>query len=252
MKISVVIPFRGQWFMTRDCLYSLYAGNETSEIETVLVHDGDIVVKDGGDINGIASVVMEEHGGPAEGGSLYRLWNAGIGVTSGEYVGVVNNDVFFSRGWDRVVSEELRRGEKIVCPLWSYPPGMQREVREGWAVKVGEAVMPPAGAGMIAQFGFIVRERCLLPVYQRNGMAGFCFFGHRRVFERVGAFDEGYHLWYGDTDWEQRAVKMGISVVVPRGFYVWHIQEASYGDERVWDMIKKDEERWRALNGESG
>jgi GT2 family glycosyltransferase len=239
-KVSVVVPVRG-FRLVREMLYSLYGGNESVELETIVLHDGEIVEEDGGNIEEIASVVEVVRGGLADGGSLYRLWNEGLKKASGDYIGIVHDDVFFTRGWDVAVCEELKKGKRVVCPLWSYPPGAERKVAEGWAIPVARV---KASQVLEAMATFMFRrgqmEDSEIVVYERCGLAGFCFFAQREVFDLVGGFDEAYRLWFGDDDWGKRLGFYSIPVVVPSRFYIWHIQGATTAG-----LDRKQLEEWR-------
>lgn len=141
--------------------------------------------------------------------------NTGIAASTGEIVVLANPDVELGEGALGALLDALAGGWDIVGPLfhlgpWLFPPSdvqtptaelgrwlatlapslwlrhMKREARRGWQLWTARR---PQGVGMLS---------------------GALLAMHRRTAVQVGAWDEGYFLYFEETDWLRRAVKLGL------------------------------------------
>jgi len=78
-------------------------------------------------------------------------------------------------------------------------------------------------------------------------MPGFCYVLSKKCVQDVGKIDEGFDIWFGDTDYEQRikimAEKNGMMAIVKeRKAFVYHFggKSQKYKDEKTLKQIAKD------------
>jgi len=171
MSVSVVIPVFNQLAYTKGCLESLRAAGGIP-LEVVVVDNGS---SDGTGRNG------ENRGCAA-------AWNQGVAASRAEWIVLLNNDVIVSRGWvEGMLEFAEEHGIDIVSP----------------AIREGEINYDIEEYG-----GRFVRR---MGDASRMGVAdGICFMVRRRVFERIGMFDEAFRIGqFEDVDFFRRAVRSG-------------------------------------------
>jgi glycosyltransferase involved in cell wall biosynthesis len=82
-------------------------------------------------------------------------------------------------------------------------------------------------------------------VVKTDWMCGFCFYLPVRTIEKYGVFDEGYKVWFGDTEYNKRLAKVGRLT----NEYVEHYGGMSYRyqDHQLQDIIAQDRKRYELL-----
>jgi hypothetical protein len=147
-----------------------------------------------------------------------RAWNQGIAKATGEYVMVLNSDVFLPENW----------GERMM--------GCGNNIGFPWNNRC-------EGEGQ----GLIPDERFKFP-----DIHGCCFIAKRETFNKIGPFDERFFAYYEDRDYWHRAVLAGVHACRVN-IKVTHAMNATSGKlsnlgEIIESSAKKFKEKW-SFNG---
>ena len=67
---------------------------------------------------------------------------------------------------------------------------------------------------------------------------GCCVLVRRTVAEKVGLFDESFHIYTEDADWSLRVRRAGYAIVYEPGATVWHKLSVSAGGHLSWYKLK--------------
>ena len=179
MDVSIVIPVFNQLHFTKICIESLQA---------TLLRDGEIIVIDNGSSDGTAEYLL--------GFSNIRIitngenlgcavaWNQGVRASNASWIAILNNDIILSTNWLNGLLDFAReKNVDIVSPAF----------REG-------------------EYNYNIAEYSREYVQRmysvaRMGIAqGICFVVRRRVFDKIGLFDENFKIGQlEDTDFFRRA-----------------------------------------------
>lgn len=196
MEVSIVIPLFNQVEYTRQCVESLRY-HKMENAETLLIDNGST---DGtgeylASCTGLNIIRNQENLGCA------GAWNQGVSETRSEWVVILNNDVIVSSGWlsGLLAAAELE-GLDVVSP----------------AIREGELNYD------IESYARDYVER--MKNVMRHGVAdGICFMVHRRVFEKIGLFDENFRIGqFEDTDFFRRAKESGFRLGTTGRSFIHH------------------------------
>lgn len=193
-SVSLVIPLYNQAEYTKQCVASIERCTDVP-YQLILVDNGST---DGTkdflrDVN--ATVISN-----AVNLGCAKAWNQGIRASTGAVVGILNNDIVVTPGWLTGLLAFMERG----------PYGI---------------VSPAAREGPLNyDLHHYAREfiHCCAAA-TRSEMYGACMFIQRRVFDRIGLFDEAFQ--YGgceDIDFLWRARKAGFSVATTGSVLIHH------------------------------
>jgi hypothetical protein len=170
--------------------------------------------------DGVDVILLESE---SFGHRIYRGWNEGVKIAQefgAEYVAILNDDITVLPGTLPLMADALRLyiSAGIVYPDVRVP--LDRLPSKPYEVEHTEGTW---GAG---------------------GMTGFCFMFHAGTV----TFDECYHWWYGDDDFEERMRASGKSVCRIIGLPIGHRADGSAG--RVMDelgpLIVQDRALWES------
>jgi GT2 family glycosyltransferase len=194
MRISLVIPVYNQLMHTMQCLESIR--RVADQPDELIVIDNASTDSTPEYLKGTGVQVIAN----ATNLGCAKAWNQGIRASSGDVIGILNNDTVVTPGWIRALVEFMdRSGCGIVSPA----------MREG-----------PLDYE-IDKYALEFTAKCVDAI--RPGLLGPCFFVRRDVFERVGLFDETFT--YGgceDTDFLWRAQKAGVKAGVTGAAFIHH------------------------------
>ena len=144
-----------------------------------------------------------------------KAWNQGVRAATGTVIGILNNDIVVTPGWlTGLVNFMERGGHGIVSPA----------AREG-----------PLNYDLDAYAREFTRS-CADAT--RSAIYGACMMIHRRVFDRIGLFDEGFH--YGgceDIDFLWRTRQAGFSVATTGSVLIHHFSMVTQ------DAVKRSESK---------
>jgi GT2 family glycosyltransferase len=89
------------------------------------------------------------------------------------------------------------------------------------------------------------------PLLDERFLVGDAFLATRRVIDRIGVFDTRFRGYYGDCDFGLRAQISGFRVVLERGAFAYHKQDANFEylpeDERERKLARRYEKLAAAL-----
>ncbi len=168
--------------------------------------------------------------------------NAGIHAARGDFVILLNNDTYVTRGWARDLIRPMQLDPTIgmTGPLTNMSGNEQ---------KVGIAYSNMEEMAR-ASAGFTMRRRRQL--YPIGRLAFFCVAIRRAVLDAVGDLDESYTTGYfEDDDYCERVRQAGYQLHVCDDVFVHHHHSASFsqlGETRTTALMKRNrrifEKRW--------
>lgn len=154
-------------------------------------------------------------------------WNQGLKVSSGEYIVIMNNDVYVYDGWLDGLINPLKDKNVGFCT----PDILQH--------------LPQYGSGTPPQEYQYLNEaaqtkkndKVVFEFKQREDGWGSLFAARRELYNRIGTFDEGFKFgMFEDRDMWVRAADAGYKKIRTQGCWVSHIGNATFG--KIHDQEK--------------
>jgi GT2 family glycosyltransferase len=155
--------------------------------------------------------------------------NLGIKQVRGDIIICINNDVEVSPDWLTHIAKAMTNAEIGVANPSIFHPGSLRA--HGIINKIG-------------WFGLTYEVREGTPDYAN----GACMILRKKVLDKVGLFDESYHMYGEDSDLSLRIRKAGYKCVVIPDAWVWH-RGGSSVNRMNWFKVKwwLMQSRWRKI-----
>jgi GT2 family glycosyltransferase/glycosyltransferase involved in cell wall biosynthesis len=240
--VSVVVLCYNNLAFTMACLESVLAFSDYPDLEIICVDnastDGTPDYLNGlAERHGFVRYIRNESNLGFAGGN-----NVGIRAARGEYVILLNNDTYVTRGWarDLIRPMQLDRTIGMTGPLTNMAGNEQ---------KVGLAYADMTEMARASAVFTIPRRRRLYPI---GCLAFFCVAIRRDVLEAVGDLDEAYSTGYfEDDDYCKRVEQAGYQLTVCDDVFVHHHHSASFsqlGDKATTNLMKRNrrifEKRW--------
>tara|TARA_R110000822_G_scaffold8704_16_gene34257 strand:+ start:4977 stop:5783 length:807 start_codon:yes stop_codon:yes gene_type:complete len=178
--------------MTETCLDSLLASESAQEIQFDIIvvesnHEAPVYPQ-----AGVRTLYLPP---PF---NYHRYMNEGIKLTSGEYVAICNNDLYFHKGW----ATALLNAFATDAELYSASPACSRH--------------HPIN-GFPLESGLYQGYRVLKEV------SGWCLLFKRSMLEITGMLDERFYFWYADDDYARTLQKHGLKHVLVTSSVVDHL-----------------------------
>lgn len=234
MNCDIIIPVWNQFALTKDCIESIFKNTTNIDYRIILVDNAsDDETKNY--LEGLnkswprqISLIRNE-----KNLGFIKAVNQGIAASRAPYLCLLNNDTLVTKNWLKEMIAIAETGEDIgiVNPssnnLGQKPAG--GEPLELYAEKISKE------SGQFIELGAAI---------------GFCMLIKRKVFEKIGTFDEIYGMGnFDDTDFSRRAVKAGYRCVRACGAYVYHRENTSFNKIKTFeDDFKRNKEiyefRW--------
>jgi GT2 family glycosyltransferase len=218
--VSIVVLCYNNADFTKACVNSVLALTEYPELEIICVDNGSC---DGtkeylsalAQTNRAIRVVRNESNlGFAAGNNL------GIRAARGEFIILLNNDTYVTRGWVR----------DLIRPLQLYPDiGLTGPLTNmaGNEQKVAINYSNMSEMAQVSSAFTASRRRALYPC---RSLAFFCVAIPRAVLDTVGELDESYGRGYfEDDDYCRRVQEAGYRLVICDDVFVHHHHSASFG-----------------------
>lgn len=240
--VSVVVLTYNNWAFTRACLRSVLTLSEYPRLEVIVVDNGSTDETRGG-LEKIARhdervrvILNDSNLGFAAGN------NVGLREARGEYVILLNNDTFVTRGWVRDLIRPLQLDPKVglTGPLTNNIGNEQKII-----INYGNMHEMAAHSRRFVKRHF--RERLSVAA-----LAFFCVATRRDVLDKVGLLDESYGVgFYEDDDYCKRLAAAGYDIQVVDDVFVHHHLSASFdklGSEKKKELMERNkaifEKRW--------
>jgi len=194
----------------------------------------EVIVVDNCSGDGTAQFIEGEHAWvrlvrPAVNAGLSAGVNAGVAASSGEFVAVLNPDVRFDRDVLSPLAAYLRahRDAGVVAP---------KLLNDDGTVQLSCRTFPGYATVLFNRYSLLTR---LFPGNRRSRQYLMSDFDHaslhdvdwvsgaalmfpRRVFDRLGGWDEGFFLFNEDVDFCRRVHDAGYRVVYDPEVFVYH------------------------------
>jgi len=239
--VTIVMLTYNNWEYTKACLFSVRNWSDYPNLEIIVV---DNASKDGSPEklrelerqDERVQVILNDANLGVAGG-----YNVGLRAARGDYVILLNNDTFVTRGWVRDLIRPMQLDPQIGLsgPLTNDIGNEQR-------VKIAYGTMPEMHQAARRFVRFRLRR-----TFEVGNLAFFCVAIRRSVLEEIGLLDEVYGLgYYEDDDYCRRAAQANYKLVVVDDVFVHHAHSVSFdklGEERVEQMARNRvifEQRW--------
>jgi GT2 family glycosyltransferase/2-polyprenyl-3-methyl-5-hydroxy-6-metoxy-1,4-benzoquinol methylase/glycosyltransferase involved in cell wall biosynthesis len=216
--VSIVMPVYNLPGVTEKCLRAIikYANGP---YELIIVDNGSDEVT-GQVIDNIAStqqnVIVIRNG---ENLGYPLACNQGLARASGEYIVIMNSDVFVTPYWDKRIMAAFQGDLSIgiVGPRTNYCAGVQI---------VTECSYDENSLDSWAEQWYLRRAGALRPA---NRLIGFLWMMKREVIEKIGGFDPLFGIGnYEDDDYCIRAQLAGYKLVIADDVFVHHYGSQSF------------------------
>ena len=239
--VSVVILAYNNWDYTKACLFAVRSWSDYPNLEIIVVDNASTdgsreKLRDLEPQDERVRVILNDANLGVAGG-----YNAGLRAARGDYVVLLNNDTFVTRGWLRDLIRPMQLDPRIglVGPLTNNIGNEQR-------VNIAYANMQE----MQQVARRFVRGRLRRTLEVAN-LAFFCVAIRRGVLEEIGLLDEVYGVGYfEDDDYCRRASQANYKLVIADDVFVHHYHSVSFdalGEKAAEQMARNRaifEQRW--------
>ncbi len=243
-KLSVVVLTYNNWRFTKACLESLEIHTRYPDWELVLVDnastDGsrDYLAAYAQEKSWVKLVQNDENVGFAAGN------NRGLEVATGDYLVVLNNDTYVTRGWLPDLVRHLQKDPRL---------GLVGAVTNNIGNEAKIDIHYEDMAEM-QQAAYAYTRRHAREELDVRTVAFFCTAMPRSLFEAVGGLDERFGLgFFEDDDYCRRVAAAGYRIAVAEDVFVHHHLSASFDeidDEKRQALFDRNkalyEEKWGA------
>lgn len=241
-RVSVIILAYNNWSFTSACINSVIRFSDYEKLEIIVVDNAStdetptMLRRMARRDERIKIIVNESNLGFAGGN------NVGLAAASGDYLILLNNDTYVTRGWIRDLIRPLQMDESIglAGPLTNNIGNEQK-------IAIAYRDMEEMAAESRAFIRRHTRERL-----EVNNLAFFCVALRREIYEKLGGLDEAYGLgFFEDDDYCRQVSQAGYKIVIVDDVFVHHHLSASFsalGDERRNAQLERNrviyEEKW--------
>ena len=241
-RVSVIVLTYDNLEFTQACLHSLEVHTQYPNWELLLVDNASTdgtqeFLADYAERNSRARLIQNEGNLGFAAGN-----NRGLEAADGEYLVILNNDTYVTRGWLLDLTRHMRRDPKLglVGPVTN---NIGNEAR----IAIDYADMDEMQRGAVAYTSKHAREE-----FDVRLVAFFCAAMPRSVYERVGGLDERFGLgFFEDDDYCRRVEQEGFRIAIAEDVFVHHHLSASFGkldDEKKRELFDRNkvlyEEMW--------
>lgn len=236
-RLTVIIPTWNRARLLERCLSSL--GRQRVRCPVLVVDNGSTdstreMLKTR--FPGVEMLALEENQGFA------RAVNRGILHCSSDYVALLNNDTEVDPGWTEAGLAALDGNPSYWFLASRMVDFRRRDLIDSAGDGYGRTGMPfKRGRG----------DPCRLHNHSRpvlGASAGAAFY-RRRLFDRIGLFDEAYYMYLEDVELSLRAQFTGHPCLYVPEAVVYHIEAGSdpSREDLVADLLEPEEEESRLV-----
>jgi len=218
-KVSIVILCFNNLSYTEACINSVLTLSDYENLQIIVV-DNASIDETSAYLRRLAAydsrvkvILNDENLGFAAGN------NVGIRAATGDYVILLNNDIYVTRGW---ISDLIRPLQ--LDPTVGMAGPLTNNIGNEQKVKIAYTCMTE----MQEKARMLVRRyprRCFFT----SGLAFFCVAIRREAIENVGLLDESYTVgFFEDDDYCRRVAAAGYKLVIADDVFVHHRLSASF------------------------
>jgi GT2 family glycosyltransferase/glycosyltransferase involved in cell wall biosynthesis len=227
--VSVVVLAYNNAHLTEQCLHSLITFSDYPNLEIIVVDNASsdktmsVLKKFAAQATRLRVIANESNLGFAAGN------NVGLRAANGEYVVMLNNDTYVTRGWVRDLIRPLMLDTSIglVGPLTN---------NIGDEAKVAASYDTMSG---MARFARSLQREFARRRYETRNVAFFCVATRRDVLATVGLLDESYGVgFFEDDDYCERVRQAGYRIVIADDVFIHHELSAAFS---TMDTSERDE-----------
>jgi len=229
-QLTIIIPAVGQAHLTRECLAVISEECRDLSAEILVVTPKTPATQEifSTELCKVKTTQV------SEGSSFACLCNHGARKATGELLVFLNNDTVAERGWlNSLLAAYSENAPCILSPLLLYWDGLVQNagisISENSIEEIGHGTWPEKFRGVVG---------C-------DAVSGTAMLVSRKVFERLGGFDEEYINGYEDLDFCLRAGQQGIRCFVDCRARVRHFRGATPGRYQAEDQNRaRFGQRW--------
>ena len=241
-RVSVIVLTWNNLEFTQACLHSLEVHTQYPNWELLLVDNASTdgtqeFLADYAERNPRSRLIQNEGNLGFAAGN-----NRGLEAADGEYLVILNNDTYVTRGWLLDLTRHMRRDPKLglVGPVTN---NIGNEAR----IAIDYADMDKMQRAAVAYTSKHAREELDVRV-----VAFFCAAMPRSVYERVGGLDERFGLgFFEDDDYCRKVEQASFRIAIAEDVFVHHHLSASFDkldDEKKQELFDRNkvlyEEKW--------
>jgi GT2 family glycosyltransferase len=241
-EVTIVIPTHSARDLCRSCLHAVIRSTGWDRLQIVVVDDA----SSDGTSEMLREIAAHE---PRMIGLRFEqrrgfaaACNAGLGLATGEYVVLLNDDTVVAPGWLSRLIAHLEADPKLglICPVTNQVANQARiDVRYE----------------SLEQMEQLAVERAISHAGQRfeiPRIALFCGVARRELLEAAGRLDERYQIgMFEDDDLCETLRARGFGLAVARDAFVHHVGQATFGKLgdaeylAIWEANKRRfEQKW--------
>jgi GT2 family glycosyltransferase len=180
--------------------------------------------------------------------------NLGMARSTAELVVLMNPDVLVLPGCLLALLDELRAGAAVAGPRFYWDPG-RRLVQPPAELRTRREELMALLAGKSLRWAALARRRWRRHARQHwearaplssHSLSGSLLALRRSAWESVGPFDEGFRLYFEETDWLLRAKRQGLAGCYVPAAEAIHLYSQSAGREpRAEGWFEESARRFR-------
>jgi len=138
-----------------------------------------------------------------------KYLNIGLKLTSNEYVCLCNNDLIFSPNWASNIVKQMKNDPELL----SASPYSTNPHKTRFNLNIEDKL----------EYGYDIRRY----------LAGWCIFQQRKIYEKIGLFDERFIFWYADNDYSETIKKSKIKHALVLNSVVEHVESRTLNTEET-------------------
>jgi GT2 family glycosyltransferase/SAM-dependent methyltransferase/glycosyltransferase involved in cell wall biosynthesis len=220
-ETTILIPAHNQWALTVDCLRSIAEDIAATPYEVVVVDDAstDETSEVLAQVGGVKVVRLKHNRG------FVGAVNAGLTVSRGRYIVLLNNDTVVQPGWlDALVETAAASGDiGLVGAKLVYSDGRLQEA--------GAIIKPDGSAWNYGRYQEAADPAFNFP-REVDYCSGACLLIRRELLDAVGGLDTRFAPgYYDDADLAFAARERGYRVLYQPKATVIHLEGASHGTD---------------------